>query len=125
MLVTAVILGIVGPLMVFGACSAALGRKPHDERALQADGRVTALEEGGSGEFPVVSFTPEGADTAVTFSSSFTTNNYKIGQTLRVYYESGDPGSATLMSPGDSRSMAMTLAMGGSLRRALLVARGS
>src|SRR5262245_43115985 len=113
MLVAGIILGIVGLLFLVGACRVLLRRKSLDEAALEADGTVTGLEDRGSGKFPIVTFTPRDARDAVTFSSSYTTNDYVLGQRLRVFYEPGDPESATLMSPVDSGTMARSLAIGG------------
>src|SRR5262245_26666433 len=113
MWVTAIILGAVGALMFVGACLMALRRRHTAERTVETDGTVTALEDRGSGQFPVVSFTPKGADDAVTFSSRYTDNQHEIGQKLRVYYDPGDPTSATIMSPGDSFGFAVALATGG------------
>lgn len=64
-------------------------------------GMVTALEErGGSGEFPVVTFTPAGISGGpsgpVQFHSSLSLGGHKVGDQLEIHYEPEDPQHASI-----------------------------
>jgi hypothetical protein len=71
-------------------------------RAVTTEGTVTGLDPGSSGDFPIVSFTPEGHAVAggrvVTFRSSSTAGANAIGQKVRVYYDPNRPENASLVS---------------------------
>jgi hypothetical protein len=99
---TAWLLVGVGALFAFVSGVVVIRRFFFSLRAASVEGTVTGLDPGSSGDFPIVSFTPEGHAVAggrvYTFRSSSTTGSNAIGQKVRVYYDPNRPENATLVS---------------------------
>ena len=65
----------------------------------QTVGVVTAMEERGSGEFPVVTFTPTGVTGGPSGPIQFHSNlsiGHKVGDAVEVRYEPADPSHASI-----------------------------
>ncbi len=83
------------------------------------EGVVTALDQRGSGEFPIVTFTPSGAAGGpagpVEFHSTLSLGAHPIGQRLLVHYEPGKPEHASIASATMSRITHLSMGFMGAL----------
>jgi hypothetical protein len=98
---TAWLLAAGGALFAMIALIVAARRFFFSLRAASVQGTVTGLDPGSSGDFPIVSFTPEGHAVAggrvYTFRSSTTNRHYAIGDKVQVEYDPSRPENATLL----------------------------
>lgn len=83
-------------------------------RLKRAKGTVTGLDPGSSGDYPIVTFAPEGNPTAggreVTFRDRRSQGSFRIGEQHDVFYDPLRPESATLFDARQLWLVALILA---------------